>query len=206
MRSFLIRRPSRLAAALGVGVILGSVGIASVVVADRAGCSDAAAAPITESAKFIPYEERRTKTPDSMVGDSSKSAALPARASYATEAIDGNARRYTIDSPNGSVYSYFLDRDTTGMMLSEFVKSGGLQLHQDLGNESFAAYLLKAFPDRAVPVKIGTFDGALTWADPDENGIRTHNLYWFDGTYNHALIGDRPAAALVNLGRQLACG
>jgi hypothetical protein len=71
---------------------------------------------------------------------------------------------------------------------------------------SFATYLTITFPARTTPVKVGSFDGALTWADPDANGVRTHNLYWSDGKFNYSLIVNRSADATLALGRGLVCG
>jgi hypothetical protein len=206
MRNALSRRPSPWGAAFAVVLLIGALGTVSVVVADRAGCSGVAAASIAETSKFTPYGNRLTTLSDVAIGGQSDSAAVPARTTYAASSIDGLARQYTIDASNGSVYSYFLDADTANMMHSDFVKLGGLELQQDASDQSFATYLLKELGERAVGVEVGSFDGALTWADPDENGIRTHNLYWFDGIYNYALIGDRSATDIVNLGRHLVCG
>ena len=59
--------------------------------------------------------------------------------------------------------------------------------------------------DRATAVDVGRYSGALTWADPDASGLRTHNLYWFDGTYLMSLVAVRGPEDLVNMGRELAC-
>lgn len=205
MPNVLSRRPSRLAAAIALGLALGTVGIGSVVVADRAGCDVAVAGSIAENAQFTPYEVMRTKPVDGLIGAKSDSAALPSRAAYAGQAIDGLTRQFTVDNSDGSVYSYFLDRDTAGLKHSDFLELGGIELHQDPGTDSFAAYILKRPGGQAVAVRLGGFDAALTWGDPDVKGTRPHGLYWFDGAYNYALIGDRSASALVNLGRQLVC-
>ena len=74
-----------------------------------------------------------------------------------------------------------------------------------LDTEGFAAYLLTTLGDRATPVYVGEHKGAMVWADPDSHGIRTHNLYWSDGTSNYAVIADLSAEATLNLGRVLVC-
>lgn len=65
--------------------------------------------------------------------------------------------------------------------------------------------LLADFPDRAIPVQVGSLAGAMTWADPLANGVRTHNVYWSDGTYNYSLIANRSGAAALTLARGMAC-
>jgi hypothetical protein len=205
MPNLLSRRPSRPAAAIALGLVLGTVGIVSTVVADRAGCDVAIAGSLDENAEFTPYELQRTKPVDGLIGAKSDSAKVPDRAVHKGQALDGMARQFTVDASNGAVYAYFLDRDTAGLKHSEFRKLGGIELHQDPGSDSFAAYLLERPGGQAVAVKLGTFDAALTWGDPDVNGTRAHGLYWFDGTNNYSLIGDRSASKLVNIGRTLVC-
>lgn len=100
-------------------------------------------------------------------------------------------RQFTVDASNGAVYAYLLDRDPAGLKDSALRKLGGVELHQDPGSDSFAAYLIGRPGGQAVAVKQRTFDPALAWGDPDVNGTRPHGPYWFDGTNNYSLIGDR---------------
>jgi hypothetical protein len=92
--------------------------------------------------------------------------------------------------------------------LCRFLANGGIVYERQplADGESFAAYLLATRGERAIPVEVGSHRAALVWADPFPNGLRTHNLYWSDGTFNYSLIADRPAEALVTIGRGLVCG
>ena len=94
------------------------------------------------------------------------------------------------------------------MLVSEFISGGGIQVHKEpvIDEAPFASYLLTTLGQRAVEVKVGDYQGALVWADPDSKGIRTHNLYWSDGEYNYALIADLSAQATLNMTRILVCG
>jgi hypothetical protein len=103
-------------------------------------------------------------------------------------------------------YLYFSQNASASTTLSGLLGGGGIVLERNRANDSaFVDYLLDQLGDRATPINIGQHRGVLTWADPDANGIRTHNLYWFDGAYIQALIADRPAWKLVNIGRDLVC-
>lgn len=117
-------------------------------------------------------------------------------------------RQLDLVNESGAVYSYFLNQPIEGLRVSEFITAGGVQVHKESMSEqtSFAEYLLKTLGDRAIPVEVGPYQGALIWADPDATGTRTHNLYWSDGKDNYALIVDRGAAETLNLGRSLVCG
>jgi hypothetical protein len=107
-----------------------------------------------------------------------------------------------------AIHGYYFDREVENMLLSDFVRDGGIQVHREpmLDSTSFASHLLATLGDRAVPVEIGTHQGALVWADPDRYGSRTHNLYWSDGEHNYSLIAVLDAEEIVNLGRRLVCG
>jgi hypothetical protein len=100
-----------------------------------------------------------------------------------------------------------IDADMTS---TEFVAAGGLRLeHQPREDmsETFAQILHATAGDRAVPIAIGPYEGALVWADPSPlSEIRTHNLYWSDGVEEFAIIGMLGPEAIVNIGRNLVCG
>lgn len=173
------------------------------------GCANVAEGAIVESQRFTPYGMRYSGPmedgPLSFL--SGASSAVPPEAKLTVATLDGRARQASLVT-GGAVYAYFLDRPLDNLTYSEFVRLGGIQLHQDpipTGEGPFSAYLLSFLGERAVAERIGPYDGALTWADPDVNGVRTHNVYWSDGSYNFALITNQSAASVVNLARSLVC-
>jgi hypothetical protein len=132
--------------------------------------------------------------------------ALPADLASPTT-LDGRTVRWVVAMDDGSVARYFFDRPISSSLTPEdFWAQGGVQLerHPSTG-VAFYGVVLQEFPERAVPVKVGAFDGAMTWADPASNGVRTHNVYWSEDQYDYALIADRSAAAAVTLAREVAC-
>ncbi|MEO8625701.1 MAG: hypothetical protein ABI452_03285 [Candidatus Limnocylindrales bacterium] len=123
--------------------------------------------------------------------------------------LDGMPRQYAVVPYENTAYQYFAQKPLGGSTtLSGFLGSGGLlfTIEPAQPNFSFSSYLKGELGDRATDVEVGPFDAALTWADPDESGVRSHNLYWSDGAEEYSLIGVRTAAAIVNLGRTIACG
>ncbi len=93
------------------------------------------------------------------------------------------------------------------MTRSDFLMTGGViyeALRMD-GGGPFAPSLF-ALGDRAIPVQVGEYQGALVWADPTEANVRAHGLYWADSTTNYALVAVRGPEYLLNMGRGLACG
>lgn len=200
----------KLAAFLAVLVIL-SISVAGVVVsraANSPGC-DEVATPIEESKKFTPYEDRLTQgleTPINPLGV----ASIPVPDDVSVPSVDGVPRAWATGSEAGAIYQYFLegsiDRD---LRPSEFYAAGGIQLDLDPVNdagESFAPYLLSALGKRAVPVQVGDYEAALTWADPQSSGLRPHHLYWSDAKYNYVLIANTSPEKIVAMARGLVCG
>jgi hypothetical protein len=169
------------------------------------GCEPVVNAPI-ESDQFTPYEVRRSKLPEPILNPEGEP--LPAGLDAPTS-IEGLALRWQDGSnPDGSpVALYFSDGPLVGTPLSTFFKSGGVQLTEEPvdGGVIFAETLKEEVGERATPVQIGPYAGVMTWADPDSHGIRTHNLYWSDGTTNFSLIALRPALDLLTAGRSLVC-
>ncbi len=103
--------------------------------------------------------------------------------------------------------AYYLDAPVGSMLVSEFVDAGGVQFSKESvfdESNSIAARLTRA-GDRGIAVDVGSHDGMLVWADPDQSGTRTHNLYWSDGAFDYALIADRGAEEILALGRTLVC-
>jgi len=139
---------------------------------------------------------------------SGRSTSTGSDADVASNAIDGQSLRWALVGEAGEVYRYFLSEPIPSQLTrEEFMAKGGIEFDRDpvADGPSFAEYLIEVLGERAVRVAVADYTGALTWADPDINGLRTHNLYWSDGKYNYSLIADRSAAELVNLGRGLSC-
>ncbi len=164
--------------------------------------------PIAESDTFTPYESTLGHLPELPIDPTGRGPSpVPADAEVAS--IGGLPRRLTVVSGNGAVYQYFLETEIgSEMTLADFHAAGGVELDRDPagGNESYPEYLLDFLDDRAVEVQVGDHTGALTWADPDINGLRPHHLSWTDGEWNYALIADRSAEELLSLARDLVCG
>jgi hypothetical protein len=188
------------------------IGLLTVVAISNAapapGCGPVDAA-IEESDVFAPAGQRLTSPLDPPV--TAKGIALPEVVpdDVRIESIDGLPFRWVVLGLSGAVYQYFLDSPIpASMTVSEFLGAGGIQFDRDpaQGTESFAEYMLATLGDRAVRVEVGEHVGAMTWADPDEQGRRPHHLYWTSGGYNYALYGDRSAEEILTLGRELACG
>jgi hypothetical protein len=165
---------------------------------------------IAESQSFTPYGLRRGSQLQNgylLQGANESGSFVPSRDVVGRSEIGGQARRHTVDAGE-AVYAYFLNQSMTELTRSDFMRLGGIEFHQepvDSTTGSFAAMLLASLGERAVPVQVGSFQGALTWADPDVGGIRTHNIYWSDGLHNFALIANRSGADVVTLARDLAC-
>ena len=168
-------------------------------------CASMAEGVIVESAEFTPYDQMRTKPLDPIVIGTSAAESVSAMAQYGLATVSGLPLRHTVSATDGSVYAYYLDGDLNGLTRSEFLRLGGIEFDQDTGDGSFAKYLLDTFRHRAVPVTIGSFEGAVTWGDPLADGVRPHGVYWSDGKYNYSLIADRSAADLVSLARDIVC-
>jgi hypothetical protein len=164
---------------------------------------------IVESAKFTPYEAMHSHLPDPVLNPSAEEAPpLPSDAEVSS--IDSLPRSWAVATDTGAVYQYFLGSDIDPKVtLSSFYEAGGIELDRDpveSKSESFVEYLLDTLGERAVKVEIGDHAGALSWGDPEINGIRAHVLTWTDGQWNYVLTADRSPETLVNLGRDLVCG
>jgi hypothetical protein len=170
-------------------------------------CSAVEAGSIKMSASFTPADAVRSRLPEIAISSRSGGPdSVPSGMSVPSGSIDGRDLRW-VDSSSTGTYQYFLDQPMGKDVTPDaFLAMGGIQYGQEPANgESFAGYLIDVLGERAVAVKIGQYAGALTWADPLPNNVRSHNVYWSDGTTNFALIGDRPAAEMVTLARKLVC-
>lgn len=129
----------------------------------------------------------------------------------ADEALTNGFATSTFQGSNefgeGGLVEYYGPNSVVGVSISDFVRSGGVQASKEpiVKGQEFAEVLGSMFPERVTWVEVGPYKGAMTHADPDLNGIRTHNLYWNDGKSEFSIIWDRPGAQVVNLGRSIAC-
>ena len=170
-------------------------------------CSEVAAGSIRESQEFTPAEQQRGRLPERPIVDGPGLTPLP-RGDGVPLLIDGRPLQYAIASAQGPYLFYLNVPLGPEMTRSDFLKAGGLSydaLSIDEG-EPFPPALLAQVGDRATPVEVGEYEGALVWADPTEENVRAHGLYWADGTTNYSLVAARGPEYLVNLGRGLVCG
>ena len=205
------RAPVRLVLA-GIVVGLGlsvALGVSRLSAGTPAGCASVAEGSIVESAKFTPYKNMRSHLPPAPLNP--QAAPIPDLAAdtrVPANAIDGRSLQWAAVGKTGDAYQYFLDEPiAVDLTREDFMAMGGIEFDRDPQGDAptFAGSLLDLLGERAVQVAVGDHLGALTWADPDVNGLRTHNLYWSDGKYNYSLIANRSASELVNLGKGLAC-
>lgn len=138
---------------------------------------------------LTPYESRRGAP-----------AALPIKAhggigapegpgrTFAAKGVAGMPHRWTVALDGGSLTEYFWDRDLNpDTQPDEFWAAGGAQIEVDpVEGDPFWLQMQRAFPERTVSIKVGPYDGVLVWADPQRNGVRTHNVYWSDGAFNYS--------------------
>lgn len=202
-----ITRPALIVSALLLLAI--GVGINRLSAGGFAACDAIADGVISESQEFTPAAVMLSGLPPIPLELVVPVAMpqIPADAAVRGNAVDGLPLQWAMVGPNGEIYQYFFDRPLAADITTwTFPAEGGVQFERDLARgHSFAAYLLTELGERAVEIGIGPFTATLTWADPLPNGIRTHNLYWSDGTYNYTLIADRPPATLVNIARRVVC-
>lgn len=184
-------------AALGVNALLGSTS-----------CGSVGEGQITESANFTPADLRRGGLHRSPINPENLPALpVPSDAQVQGGTLDGLALVWAQTGSDGALYQYFsaqpLDAKTTSWT---FFAAGGVEFDRvPAGPDDYVSYLLDFLGERAVAVDVGGHKGALTWGDPNEDGLRPHSLTWSDGRFNYTLVADRMAAELVNLGRGIAC-
>lgn len=190
-----------------VSASLAIVAVTAVMAGPSPSCASAPPGSIRESTEFTPAVGQRGPLPVPL-----RQSQLPEAENAVDELVpDAELDRLPLRLAlqNGdSLYRYFLDRPISETMTPEELwAAGGIQLEKDpSAGVDFAAFLLNEPGDRAVPIDVGQYRAAPTWADPTVSGVRTHNLYWSDGESNYALIAVRAPDAIVNLARELVCG
>ena len=162
--------------------------------------------PITESKDFTPENARRTHLPEFPLTTAGRPAS---EVDAQPSSIDDLPLRWSYgEGGKQELYLYFLGGEMGDLTVAEFRAAGSIQLDRDPvsdGDPYTANDVIAQVGDRAVKVQIGDYEGALVWADPESNGVRPHNLYWSDGTYNFGLIAVREPERIVTLARELVC-
>ena len=169
--------------------------------------------PIVESTAFTAYDDMQSHLVDVPINPTGAIANQTPDATAGVGLLEALPLQFAVVGGHGSVSRYFaagpVERTVTA---PEFMAQRGIEFDQfpmDSGTTdgatSFASGILKTLGDRAIAVPLGTTVAALTWADPESNGVRTHNLYWADAQSNFALIADRPAAELVAIAQSIVC-
>lgn len=177
-----------------------------------AGCSAATRADFVESTAFTPGDlQRRPIRIPAPLNPAGDALSLPTSSGVAPTSLGGLPLQFAI-ARETRLKLYYLGRPVDKLMTpDDFFSAGGLRLEheprlQDSQFETFAEDLLQTAGDRALPVEIGPYQGALVWADPTPTSdLRTHNVYWSDGVDEYALVGVAEPDAIVNIARSIAC-
>ncbi|MGH2407597.1 MAG: hypothetical protein ACRDF7_05925 [Candidatus Limnocylindrales bacterium] len=212
----IISRTKRVIASFGVApLVLVVVGIAFVIAlaASRqdiviAGCGRIAAGQIVESQKFTPFAKQFTLFREVPMNPIGAGPSVPDAARSAPRILEAKPIQLAFTSPDGNFALYYFDRRIDDQMLpSGFLAGGGIVFTREPGSngQNIASVFENGQGDRGVSIEVAAHEGALVWADPGPNEIRTHNLYWGDGTYDYSLIAVRPPEVVVNLARGIAC-
>lgn len=172
-------------------------------------CGELRPDSIVESDAFTPAEQRRSNLPPMTMGDLAEGALPPVGDDLlaADGTLDGLSVQVAV-SVGGGYHRFLSDKPVAATTtFDEFMASGGIHLlRNSIETGDFGAFLLEQLGERAVPVFVGPYPAALTWADPTVGGVRTHNLYWADEEFNYGLIAVREPEDIVMLGRSLVCG
>lgn len=170
-------------------------------------CAELAVGSIRESRAFTPAGMQRGRLPERPILDIGPGIDPLALGDKVPRPLDGMTPRYAVGSAQGP-YVFYLDAPMDPeMKRSDFLLAGGVEfeaLSMD-GAGAFAPTLF-AMGERAIPVRVGAFLGALVWADPTEADIRPHGLYWADATTSYSLVAVRGPEYLLAMGRDLVCG
>jgi hypothetical protein len=206
----ILRSPRRAAltiAALCSTLAVGGVALNTLNAAGDEGCQPVPPSSITESERFTPYEDRLTHLRDHPINKGGlRSASRPV---FAPSTMDGLPISWVALAKGGFIEVFYLSEPFGPTMTRPgFFAAGGLiflTYPADVSAGSHAYALQAELGERVTIVKVGQFDGALTWGDPMSNGVRPHQLSWSSVGEIHNLIGVRPAEAIVNLGRGAVC-
>jgi hypothetical protein len=207
-RPMLPKRMSGPSVGVAMLLLVAGIGVNQLRASGDASCRPVAAGTITESQEFTPYEGMLDHLPELPLNPTGASLlSVPFEARVPGEKLDNQPLVWVVVG-GGATYQYFLGAPMTAdMTTSMFLAAGGVQLEREPNDgEPFASVLLRELGTRAVKVDVGGHLGAVTWADPIVNGIRTHNVYWSDGGFNYTVTADRSAVAALNIARGVSCG
>ena len=170
------------------------------------GCS-AQVEPIEENQSFTPYERRLTHNP---FADDPAVRAVEAAPSGLPGTLDGLPVVAAAEEEHAAGSTVAYGEAAPKQSRSEFLRSGGLLvvLSPSAAGESVAMDLAKdpVVTDRVVLTTVGEHDAAVTWADPDEHGLRPHHVLWTDPSGEQVdLVGVRAPEALVAIARDWVC-
>jgi len=191
-------------------VVVAGVAGTTTVWAGDGGASDCGSVEgeIHESAGYTPYDGQRSHLPDAHLDPTGvEPPSVPREVSL--NAVGDLPRQWSVVAADGSVHQYFDDEEVTEeTTIRGFQGRGGIQLDAIPVAETGMRVrdISNAIGDRATPVQIGSSDGFVVWADPEQPGDRRlHHVYWEDDETYFALILDAPAEEAVRLARGIAC-
>lgn len=185
-----------------------------VAAAPTAGCAEAVE-PIEENPDFVPYEDRLSHNPFDQqrwsIAPLSERGVLPSQLDTAPPTLD-DLPAVAADITANDYYTLAYGERAPEGTQSEFLKSGGLVLEISPGEKGGGSSIARDLyndsngDDRIVLVPVGEFEAAVSWADPDENGVREHHVLWTDELgHDVNLYGVRSAEDLVAIARGVAC-
>ncbi|GAA4733781.1 hypothetical protein GCM10023350_16700 [Nocardioides endophyticus] len=170
------------------------------------GCS-AKVEPIDESPSFTPYERRLTHSP---FPDDLAVRAVETPPLGLPDTLDGLAVVGASEAEHGAGSTVAYGGAAPKEGRSAFLRSGGLLvvLSPGVAGESVARDLAgdPLVADRIVQTTVGEHDAAVTWADPDESGLRPHHVLWTEPSGQEIdLVGVRAPEELVAIARDWVC-
>lgn len=202
------RRVVRPAIIVVVGLVFGASAVA-LGLAPRQGCDPLPVGSIVESTAFTPAQIQRGGQLPLTIDPATGPVMLPSVPGVLPDSIRGRAVVSTFTSAGATVV-YYLDRPIDAPMSGvDFYKAGGLRFGSQprTGDGDLVDDIVATVGDRAIVVEIGPHRAALVWADPTRVvDLRTHNLYWTDGSREYFLVADMGPEAIVNIARELVCG
>jgi hypothetical protein len=170
------------------------------------GCSEKVE-PIHENPSFTPYDQRLSHNP---FADDLAVQPIEVAPAGLPNTLDGLpvVAAFEADHRAGSTTAYGKVAPENGQ--SAFLRSGGLLVYLSAGvaGESIAHDLAgdPVLADRVVLTTVGEYDAVLTWADPDEQGLRPHHVLWTEPSGEQVdLVGVRAPEELVAIARDLVC-
>lgn len=166
------------------------------------GCGEVS--PIIESTEFTSYEDQNGY-PYAPIKASPVDSGILRDPPFQAE-IDGLPARGMYEQA-GQVQVYYAAEPIPDMDPTSVVADGGLtlQLLPVTSGTWDVESMFKEIESRVTPVRVGEYEGALTWADPDAEGVRPHYLQWGAGKLSWRLVGEREPEELLAIGRGLVC-